>query len=158
MEITFRPIGIIHSPFKDLADMPLQPTGEASASGTVEIHLEFSAGLKDLEGFSHIILLYYLHKVNRIQLTVVPFLDSEPRGVFATRAPLRPNPIGLSVVPLRKIKGNILYVDHLDVLDGTPLLDIKPYVPEFDERLEVRIGWLEQARGKARFTRSDRLF
>jgi len=158
MDITLHPIGVIHSPFTDLADMPIQPSGEASASGTLEIFPQFSAGLKDLEGFSHIILLYYLHKVSRMQLTVTPFLDSEPRGVFATRAPVRPNPIGLSVVLLQKIEGNTLFVAQLDVLDGTPLLDIKPYVPEFDKRAEVRIGWLEHARGKARFTRSDRRF
>ena len=158
MDIILHPIGLIHSPFTDLADMPIQPSGDASAPGTLEIFPQFSAGLKDLEGFSHIILLYYLHKVSQIQLTVTPFLDSEPRGVFATRAPVRPNPIGLSVVPLQKIEGNTLFVAQLDVLDGTPLLDIKPYVPEFDKRAEVRIGWLEHARGKARFTRSDRRF
>jgi tRNA-Thr(GGU) m(6)t(6)A37 methyltransferase TsaA len=158
MDINFHPIGIIHSPFKDLANMPIQPSGEASAPGTVEILPEFSAGLKDLEGFSHIILLYYLHKVSQMLLTVVPFLDSQAHGVFATRAPVRPNPIGISVVPLQKIEGNILFVDQLDVLDGTPLLDIKPYVPEFDERAGVRIGWLEQTKGKARLARSDRRF
>jgi tRNA-Thr(GGU) m(6)t(6)A37 methyltransferase TsaA len=158
MNITFHPIGIIHSPFHDLAEMPIQPSGEASAPGTVEVYPEFSTGLKDLEGFSHILLIYYLHKVSRMQLTVVPFLDSEPRGIFATRAPLRPNPIGLSVVRLKQIEGHILSVDQLDVLDGTPLLDIKPYVPEFDHRLDVRIGWLEQARGKAKRTRSDERF
>jgi len=138
--------------------MPIQPNGEASESGSIEIYPEFSAGLKDLEGFSHIILLSYLHKVNRMQLTVVPFLDSEPHGIFTTRAPVRPNPIGLSVISLRKIEGNILFVDQLDLLDETPVLDIKPYVPEFDEREDVRIGWLEQARGRARFTRSDGRF
>jgi len=90
-----------------------------------------------------------------MQLTVVPYLDSQPRGIFATRAPIRPNPIGLSVAPLQKIEGNILYIVRLDILNDTPLLDIKPYVPEFDERAGVRIGWLEQARGKARFARSD---
>src|SRR5574341_400892 len=158
MDIVFHPIGLIHSPFRDLADMPIQPNGEASAPGTIEVYPEFSTGLKDLEGFSYIFLIYVLHKVNRMQLTVVPFLDSEPRGVFATRAPLRPNPIGLSVVRLQKIEGHILYVDQLDVLDGTPLLDIKPYIPEFDDRLDVRIGWLEQAKGKAKWTRSDDRF
>jgi tRNA (adenine37-N6)-methyltransferase len=158
MEITFRPIGVIHSPFHDLAEMPIQPTGEANAPGTIEIYPEYTEGLKDLDGFSHLILLYHLHKVNSAKLTVVPFLDSEPHGVFATRAPVRPNPIGLSVVPLQKIEWNLLFVEQLDVLDGTPLLDIKPYVPEFDERTEVRIGWLERARGKARFTRSDDRF
>jgi len=98
MDITFHPIGVIHSPFQDLANMPIQPNGEASAPGTVDVYPEYSAGLKDLEGFSHIIRLCYLHKVSRMQLTVVPFLDSEPRGVFATCAPVRPNPIGLSIV------------------------------------------------------------
>ena len=150
MEIKFRSIGTIHSPFNDLADMPIQPNGEASAPGTIEIYPDFSAGLKDLQDFSHLILLYHLHKVNQMQLIVVPFMDSEPRGVFATRAPVRPNPIGLSVVPLHKIEGNILFVDQLDVLDGTPVLDIKPYVPEFDAMIDVRIGWLKQARGKAK--------
>jgi tRNA-Thr(GGU) m(6)t(6)A37 methyltransferase TsaA len=158
MAITFRSIGIIHSPFHDLAEMPIQPSGEASAPGTVEVYPEFSAGLKDLEGFSHILLIYYLHKVSRMQLTVVPFLDSEPRGIFATRAPLRPNPIGLSVVRLTKIEGNLLTVDQLDVLDDTPLLDIKPYVPEFDDRPDVHIGWLEQVKGKVKSTRSDDRF
>ena len=158
MEITFHPIGLIHSAFHDLADMPIQPRGETSSPGTVEIYPQFTEGLKDLDGFSHVILLFHLHKVSRMQLTVVPYLDTEPRGVFATRAPVRPNPIGLSVVPLRRIEGNILFVDGLDVLDGTPLLDIKPYIPEFDESVEVRIGWLEGVRGKARFTRSDERF
>jgi tRNA-Thr(GGU) m(6)t(6)A37 methyltransferase TsaA len=158
MEIIFHPIGTIHTPFQDLADMPIQPSGEASAAGTIEIFPQFSAGLKDLEGFSHIIVLYYFHQAKPLQLQVVPFLDSEPRGIFATRAPLRPNPIGLSVVRLQRIEGSLLFVERLDALDGTPLLDIKPYVPEFDERENVRIGWLEQARGKARFARSDNRF
>ncbi len=158
LDITFRPIGVIHSPYKELANMPIQPSGESSAPGTIEIYPEFTAGLKDLEGFSHIVLLYFLHKVNRMQLTVIPFLDSEIHGVFATRAPVRPNPIGLSIVILNKIEGNLIHVDQLDTLDGTPLLDIKPYVPEFDARKGVRIGWLEQARGKARHARSDGRF
>jgi len=138
--------------------MPIQPSGEASAPGMVEVYPEFVGGLKDLEGFSQIVLLYHLHKVRHMQLTVVPYLDSQPRGIFATRAPIRPNPIGLSVAPLQKIEGNILYIVRLDILNDTPLLDIKPYVPEFDERAGVRIGWLEQARGKARFARSDGRF
>ena len=156
--IVYRPIGIIHTPFKELENMPIQPSGAARIHGTVDLYPEFAEGLKDLDGFSHLILLYHFHKSRGFKLTVTPFLDSEPRGVFATRAPVRPNPIGLSVVPLQKIEGNTLFVAQLDVLDGTPLLDIKPYVPEFDKRAEVRIGWLEHARGKARFTRSDRRF
>ena len=138
--------------------MPIQPTGEASAPGTVEIFPEFEDGLKDLDGFSYLILLYFLHKVSGGKLTVTPFLDSEPRGIFATRAPTRPNPIGLSVVRLLGIEGNMLRVENLDILDGTPLLDIKPYVPEFDYRPEARTGWLERAQGKAREIKSDDRF
>jgi tRNA-Thr(GGU) m(6)t(6)A37 methyltransferase TsaA len=158
MIVTYRPIGTIHSPFKDLKDMPIQPTGQASAPGTAEVLPEFAAGLKDLEGFSHAILLYHLHEVRRVDLSVTPFLGSEPHGVFATRAPTRPNPIGLSVVQLVRVEGNRLYLGNVDILDGTPLLDIKPYVPEFDQPADARVGWLEEARGKLRSTRSDDRF
>jgi tRNA-Thr(GGU) m(6)t(6)A37 methyltransferase TsaA len=158
MNISYQPIGIIHSPFHELCDMPIQPSSELSAQGTVEILPEYTPGLKDLEGFSHIILIYHLHQSQRIALTVVPFMDSELHGIFATHAPLRPNPIGLSVVPLIKIDGGKLSVDNLDVLDGTPLLDIKPYVPEFDSPTEFRLGWLEGAQAKVRTTRSDGRF
>jgi tRNA (adenine37-N6)-methyltransferase len=158
MNITYHPIGTIHSPFYELSGMPIQPSSESSAPGTVELFPEYAEGLKDLEGFSHIILIYHLHQCHRSSLTVTPFLDTEPHGVFATRAPHRPNPIGLSVVPLIRIDDNIIYVDNLDVLDGTPLLDIKPYVPEFDSPREFRLGWLEEVRGKVRTTRSDNRF
>jgi tRNA-Thr(GGU) m(6)t(6)A37 methyltransferase TsaA len=158
MDIIYHPIGTIHSPFTNLAGMPIQPSGEASAAGTVEIFQEFSPGLRDLEGFSHLILLYHLHNVERVSLTVTPFLGSEKHGVFATRAPTRPNPIGLSVVKLVKIEGNLLYIENLDILDGTPLLDIKPFVPEFDGHPEALIGWLAVARGRIRSTRSDERF
>jgi tRNA-Thr(GGU) m(6)t(6)A37 methyltransferase TsaA len=158
MEITYHPIGSIHSPFKDLKDMPIQPTGHASAPGIAEILPEFAEGLKDLEGFSHVILLYHLHAVRRVDLSVTPFLGSEVRGVFATRAPTRPNPIGLSVVELVRVEGNRLYLGNVDILDGTPLLDIKPYVPEFDQPVDVRVGWLEAVRGKVRSVKSDDRF
>jgi len=158
MDIIYHPIGIIHSPFKDLEGMPIQPTGETSAPGTIEIYPEYAQGLKDLEGFSFIILLYHFHQVSRSSLMVTPFLGSEGRGVFATRAPTRPNPIGLSIVKLVKIDGSRLYVENLDILDGTPLLDLKPYVPEFDWRPDARIGWLESVKGKVRETRSDERF
>ncbi|HEY64601.1 MAG TPA: tRNA (N6-threonylcarbamoyladenosine(37)-N6)-methyltransferase TrmO [Caldilineae bacterium] len=158
MEIKYRPIGVIHSPFKDIAGMPIQPTGAANVQGTVEVLPEFVEGLKDLEGFSHVILLYHFHRVQEVKLTVIPFMDSEPHGVFATRAPKRPNPIGLSVVKLIRIEGNVLYIENVDILDGTPLLDIKPYVPEFDQPLVERIGWLERAKGKVRSKRSDDRF
>ena len=156
--IPFHPIGIIHSPFHDLAGMPIQPSSDASAAGTLEIFPEFVPGLKDLGGFSHLILLYHLHQAGPARLEVTPFLDSQPRGIFATRAPTRPNPIGLSVVKLTRIEGNILYVEDLDILDGTPLLDIKPYIPEFDYHPEVQIGWLEQVKGKVKQTTSDNRF
>lgn len=158
MTIIFNPIGTIHSPFHELSSMPIQPSSEFSAPGMVEILPEFSAGLQDLEGFSHIILIYHLHQSHRKTLTVTPFLDSKPHGVFATRAPNRPNPIGISVVRLVKVEENVLHVDNLDVLDGTPLLDIKPYVPEFDSPPKFRLGWLESVRGKVRITRSDKRF
>lgn len=158
MQIVFTPIGVIHSPFERLDEMPIQPSSATSAPGRVVVFPQFAAGLKDLEGFSHLILLYHFHRARQAALTVTPFLDDEPRGVFATRAPVRPNPIGLSLVSLLKVEACTLYVDRLDVLDGTPLLDLKPYVPEFDQGTEVRTGWLERAQGRARWVRSDGRF
>lgn len=158
MEICFSPIGTIHSPFHELSEMPIQPVSESSAPGTVEILPEYSPGLKDLDGFSHIILIYHLHYSHQYSLSVTPFLDEKPHGVFATRAPRRPNPIGLSVVKLTRLEDNILHVDHLDVLDGTPLLDIKPYIPEFDSPPAFRLGWLESVKHKLRSMRSDQRF
>jgi tRNA-Thr(GGU) m(6)t(6)A37 methyltransferase TsaA len=158
MEITYRPIGVIHSPFKDIAGMPIQPTGAANIRGLLEIFPPFVAGLKDLEGFSHIILLYHFHQAEGAKLVVKPFMDSRPHGVFATRAPNRPNPIGLSVVRLLRIEQNIAHIENVDVIDGTPLLDIKPYVPEFDHCPADRVGWLEQAKGIVRGKRSDGRF
>ena len=153
-----RPIGIIHTPFQELENMPIQPSGAAGTRGTVDLFPEFAEGLKDLGGFSHVILLYHFHKSRGYKLIVTPFLDSEPRGLFATRAPKRPNPIGLSTVKLLQIRGGSLDIENVDILDGTPLLDIKPYVPEFDQQQACRIGWLEQARGKVRNKRSDERF
>ena len=156
--MNYRPVGIIHSPFKEIEDMPIQPTGASGIQAVVEVFPEFAEGLRDLEGFSHIILLYHFHRVQGSRLTVTPFLDSQPRGVFATRAPKRPNPIGLSIVKLLGIEQNILHVENVDILDGTPLLDIKPYVPEFDQHPADRVGWLEQAKGRVQSTRSDDRF
>jgi tRNA-Thr(GGU) m(6)t(6)A37 methyltransferase TsaA len=158
MKIEYQPIGIIHSPFTELSCMPIQPAGAAGVEGTVEVFPQYNDGLKDLEGFSHIIMLYHFHRSKDFTLHVVPFMDSIPRGVFATRAPKRPNSIGLSVIKLQKIQGNILYVENVDILDGTPLLDIKPYVPEFDEQTEVRAGWLEEARKEVSKRKSDKRF
>lgn len=158
MEIMYQPIGTIHSPFKDIQGMPIQPTGAANVQGTIELLPELVEGLKDLEGFSHIILLYHFHQAEGARLVVTPFMDSSPHGVFATRAPKRPNPIGLSVVRLVSIEGNILHIENVDILDGTPLLDIKPYVPEFDEHPAERIGWLREAKGLVQSKRSDDRF
>jgi tRNA-Thr(GGU) m(6)t(6)A37 methyltransferase TsaA len=158
MEISYRPIGIVHSPFKNIEGMPIQPAGAVRVQGWIEISPEFVEGLKDLEGFSHIILLYHFHRVQEAKLTVVPFMDSRPHGVFATRAPRRPNPIGLSIVRLLRVERNILHVENVDILDGTPLLDIKPYVPDFDQYPVERMGWLERARGKVQNKKSDDRF
>jgi tRNA-Thr(GGU) m(6)t(6)A37 methyltransferase TsaA len=158
MTIEYKPIGIIHTPFNDPEGMPIQPAGAEGIKGTVEIFPEYENGLKDLEGFSHIILLYHFHQSKGFNLHVVPFMDSQIRGVFATRAPKRPNPIGLSVVKLRKVEGRTLHVENVDILDGTPLLDIKPYVPEFDKKTSVRTGWLEQARKTVSERKSDKRF
>lgn len=153
-----KPIGIIHSPFKALDGMPIQPTGAADVKGRVDVFEEYRAGLKDLDGFSHIILLYQFHRSRGFDLTVVPFMDSTPRGLFATRAPKRPNPIGFSVVQLDKIEGGRMHIRKVDILDGTPLLDIKPYVPEFDAPVGVRTGWLETAGKTVRDRKSDNRF
>ena len=158
MKLIYQPIGIIHSQFEDIAGMPIQPVGASKIKGIIEIFLEFAEGLKDLEGFSHIILLYHFHKVEVSELIVTPFMDSQSHGVFATRAPKRPNPIGLSIVRLVSIEKNILNIKNIDILDGTPLLDIKPYVPEFDNHHVGRIGWLEQSNGKIRNKKSDERF
>lgn len=158
MKIEFTPIGIIHSPFTELEGMPIQPAGAPDVPGTVEVFDEFHAGLDDLDGFSHVVLLYYLHRSRGFDLRVVPFLDTWPRGLFATRAPRRPNAIGLSVVRLERIEGGVLHVRNVDTLDGTPLLDIKPYVPEFDSRADVRVGWLKTVKGEVSKLRSDRRF
>jgi tRNA-Thr(GGU) m(6)t(6)A37 methyltransferase TsaA len=157
-EIVYQSIGIIHSPFTELVGMPIQPAGAAGVAGTAVIDPEFTPGLQDLDGFSHIILLYHLHQVDAASLTVTPFLDTQPRGVFATRAPTRPNPIGLSVVKLVRIEQNILHLENVDMLDGTPLLDIKPYIPEFDHQPDIQTGWLAKAKGQVQSKKSDDRF
>jgi tRNA-Thr(GGU) m(6)t(6)A37 methyltransferase TsaA len=158
MNIIFKPIGIIQSPFYTLEDMPIQPTSHASKPGIVEIYPQFTEGLQDLDGFSHVYLIYHLNRVESFKLTVRPFLDTQPRGLFATRAPSRPNPIGLSLVQLERIEGNRLYIARLDILDQTPLLDIKPYIPEFESAEEIRIGWVAKAREQVRTRKSDGRF
>jgi len=136
------PIGIIRSPFAEPADAPIQPAFARGAVGRVELKPEFADGLCDLDGFSHIVLLYHMHLATGYALRVKPYLDDQKRGLFATRAPRRPNPIGLSVVRLERIEGTIVHVRDIDAVDGSPLLDIKPYIPPFESAQEVRIGWL----------------
>lgn len=138
----FKPIGVIHSPYKSHEEAPIQPIF-SDAIGEVEVFPEYKDGLKDLDGFSHIILLYHFHRSDGYSLHVKPYLDDTPRGLFATRAPRRPNPIGLSIVKLVEIKDNVIRVEGIDALDGTPLLDIKPFVHEFDSKEKLRMGWLE---------------
>ncbi len=138
--IVFRPIGIIHSEFKSKVDVPIQPKFSES-KGSVEIFPEYEDGLKDLEGFSHIILIFHFHKSEDFELLQKPFLDEKKRGVFSTRSPKRPNPIGISTVKLLRIKGNIIYVEGLDILDNTPILDIKPHIKGFEG--ETKSGWIE---------------
>jgi len=142
-EIIYQPIGIIHTPFKEQKGTPIQPKRGRSIKGTIEVFEEYIDGLDDLDGFSHIILVYHLHKSEGYKLKVIPYLDNQPRGLFATRAPRRPNSIGLSTVHLIKIERNIIFVENLDILDGTPLLDIKPYVEPFDRNENVKMGWAE---------------
>jgi tRNA-Thr(GGU) m(6)t(6)A37 methyltransferase TsaA len=157
-EISYRAIGIIHSPYKESEGTPIQTTGARGVGGTVEILPECAEGLKDLDGFSHIILIYHFHLSKGYSLTVKPFLDDTPRGVFATRAPKRPNSVGFSVVRLVKIEGTTLHVEDVDIVDSTPLLDIKPYVPEFDAKEAERIGWLAGRAEKAAETGADERF
>ena len=156
--IELSPIGTIHTPFTKREGMPIQPAGAAGVEGTIEIFEEYQAGLKDLEGFSHIILLYHFHQSEGFKLEVVPFMDTELRGLFSTRAPRRPNPIGLSVVQLEKVENGVVHIKNIDVLDGTPLLDIKPYVPEFDSATEIRTGWVEEAKKTVSKRKSDGRF
>ena len=156
--IHYKPIGIIHSPFQEVNGTPIQPAGAKGINGNVEVFSEYAEGLKDLGGFSHIILLYHFHLSGEPRLIVTPFMDSIQRGVFSTRSPRRPNPIGLSVVRLIRIEKNILHIQDIDIIDGTPLLDIKPYVPDFDIREVQRFGWLENNIHKLRDAKDDGRF
>jgi len=140
--IIYHPIGIIHTPFRSNENMPIQGIGGNGIKATIEIYPEFAAGLKDLEGFSHIILLYHLHLVEKSELIVKPFLDDKEHGIFATRSPVRPNPIGMTAVRLIEVTGNSLIIEDVDIIDQSPLLDIKPFLPIIDDIQGVRLGWL----------------
>ena len=157
-EMEYKTIGIIHSPFKEPKGTPIQPKGGKGVEGTVEVFPEYVEGLKDLEGFSHIVLVFHFHLAKGYSLQVKPHLDDKEHGIFATRAPSRPNPIGISVVRLERIEGNVLHIRDLDMIDGTPLLDIKPYVPEMNASEVERIGWLEGKVKKLEETADDGRF
>lgn len=159
-QISYNPIGIIETPFKNLEGMPIQPIGAKNVKGKILMKDEYRDGLKDLDGFSHIILIYHLHLSKGYNLHVKPFLDNEERGIFATRAPKRPNQIGMSVVCLDSIEGTNLFISSVDIVDGTPLLDIKPYIPQFDKCKgdDVRIGWFEDKHEVANNKKSDDRF
>ena len=154
----FKAIGVVHSPFKQPKGTPIQSMAAQDVNGSIEIYPEYSAGLKDIEGFSHLILLYHFHLVKQTNLLVKPFLGNELLGVFATRSPGRPNPIGLSIVRLTGVDGNLLAISDVDIVDKTPLLDIKPYVGEFDIRQGVNNGWFKETVHKMAVTKDDGRF
>jgi len=161
MEIQLSPVATIHTPFTTLENMPIQPRGASDVLATIEFIPEYEAGLKDLDGFSHAYLIYSFHRVTSHQLEVIPFNDktNSLRGIFSTRSPVRPNKIGLSVVEIVSVKGNIVTVKGIDVLDGTPLLDIKPYIENFD-RIDgsVKSGWMKSTEQEVSEKRSDDRF
>lgn len=143
-EIKFEAIGVIQTSYKTLENMPIQPMGAKGVKASVVLNPDLVDGLLDLEEFSHVTLIYFLHKVQDYKLRVIPFMDTEEHGIFATRSPRRPNAIGISTVKLISIEGNILHIEDADVLDGTPLLDIKPFFGRFDNRENVKSGWLDR--------------
>jgi tRNA (adenine37-N6)-methyltransferase len=154
MHILIHPIGVVHSPFLTPEGLPIQ-AASSEISGTIEIYPDYIDGVRDLDGFDHLILLYRFHLATKESLRVTPFLDDEPRGVFATRAPTRPNRIGLSIVQLLKVTGNVLDIGNVDIVSGTPVIDIKPYVPAFDTRAPGRIGWFAGKLDRIASVRAD---
>lgn len=157
-EVVYKPIGVVHSPFKAPQDVPIQSAAARGVTGYVEVAKEYVEGLRDVEGFSHLILVYHCHLAQDYSLLVKPFLDDSLHGVFSTRAPSRPNPVGVSIVRLTKKEENILHIQDVDIIDGTPLLDIKPFVPQFDQREAEKIGWLKGKIGKMHSRRDDGRF
>ena len=143
-KIELSPIGIIHTPYKESKNIPIQGAFKTDVEGRVELKPEFEAGLKDLDGFSHAILVYYFHLAHEVKLQGKPFLEDETHGIFAIRGPNRPNHLGISIVKIVKIENNQLFFREVDMLDGTPLLDIKPYSKHFDSREDVVSGWIDK--------------
>lgn len=161
MQINLQQIATVKSPFCDLVNMPVQPKGAKETYATIEFKKEYEEGLKDLDGFSHVYLIYYFHKIKEPKLSVIPFNDKThtPRGVFSTRTPMHPNSLGLSVVELVKVEGPVVTIKGVDILDGTPLLDIKPYIENFDKVEEkVRSGWMTSSSSEVSQKKSDDRF
>jgi tRNA-Thr(GGU) m(6)t(6)A37 methyltransferase TsaA len=156
--LVYRPIGVIHSPLREPLGAPIQSVVARGVEGMVELFPQYAEGLRDIEGFSHLILIYHFHLSDRSSLIVRPYLDDETHGVFATRAPARPNPIGISVVRLARVDGTRLHITGVDILDGTPLLDIKPYIPQFDAIETEKIGWLRDRIRMVEETKDDGRF
>lgn len=152
------PVGVIRTPFTSPEGMPVQPCGAIGTEGTIDLLPEYLEGLKDIDGFERLFLIYQFHKCTGSSLTVIPYLDTVSHGIFATRSPKRPNLIGISVVRLKEVRDNKIIVLDIDVLDGTPLLDIKPYVPDFDSYPGSKAGWLEKAQKNAVIKRADKRF
>lgn len=156
--ITYFPIGVAHSPFRSPEGTPIQAGVAKDIQARIEIFPEYAKGLKDLEGFSHIIVLFHLHVAKFKSLNVIPFLDTESHGIFSTRSPGRPNPIGFSVVELERIEKDMLFVKGVDILDGSPILDIKPYVPQFDVFETTKNGWIEKNVHRMKIQKDDGRF
>ena len=157
-DVVYQPIGVVHSPFKTPRDVPIQATAAEGVPGCVDLPMDYVKGLKDVEGFSYLILIYHFHLAHEYSLLVKPFLDKRLHGLFATRAHSRPNPVGLLVVRLTKIENNLLHIQDVDRIDGTPLLDIKPFIPEFDQRNAEKIRWLAVKVNKMHSSRDDGRF
>lgn len=158
-QLIYEPIGVIRTPFESPDEMPIQPVGDDAEEGIVQLKESYADGLQDLDGFTHCILLYHFHvSGDAAPLAVEPFLDDEQRGVFATRAPQRPNPIGLSVVGIETITGRNVTVNRIDVVDQTPLLDIKPFVPNFDVPSDADTGWLTASESTIQSKQADERF
>ncbi len=157
-QIVYNPIGYIQTPFQRPENMPIQPSAAERTSGKVILYPDFTEGLKDLEGFSHAYLIYHLHLSKGFSLQVIPFLDKKPRGLFATRAPKRPNPIGISVVQIERIENNVIHISNIDIVNNTPLLDIKPFIPNFDNPEKVKTGWFANVSSNFPKQKSDNRF
>lgn len=158
-KIQFNAIGIINTPHKSIGNMPIQPSGAKNIQGYIELNPELTDGLIDMEGFSHLILIYHFHEIKGYELIVKPFMDDKTHGIFATRSPKRPSPIGISTVELQKIEGNRIYFDGADMLDQTPLIDIKPFFRQTDNRPDAVSGWLDtKEENLAQNTKSDKRF